>query len=189
MPAKTMASCSSANHCSLLSFQTPLNQTMTTKLKTEFKRDILCDENNELVTCILQQNLTNLIDLALQLKQAHWNVVGPNFRSVHLQLDEIIETVRDASDEVAERIAALGISPDGRASTVPQASDLTSYPDGFVKVTKTVSLVADTMKSTIESLREAIQKTGDLDPITEDMLIAISGPLEKHLWMVQAQEA
>lgn len=161
---------------------------MTTATQTEFKRDILEDEANEKVTSTLQKNLTNLIDLALLLKQAHWNVVGPNFRSVHLQLDDIIETVRDASDEVAERISTLGIAPDGRSSTVAQESELDAYPNEFVRVTETITRVANAMKTAIDDLRSGIEITGDLDPITEDMLIAISGPLEKHLWMVQAQE-
>lgn len=162
---------------------------MATATQTQFKRDILQSETNEKVTALLQHNLTNLIDLALLSKQAHWNVFGPNFRSIHLQLDEIIATVRDASDEVAERIAALGVPADGRASTVAQDSELADYPRDFVEVQKTITLVADAMKTTIDHLRIAIEKLGDLDPISEDMLISISGPLEKHLWMVQAQEA
>lgn len=161
---------------------------MPTQTQTEFKREILESETNEEVTSLLQKNLTNLIDLALLLKQAHWNVVGPNFRSIHLQLDEIILTVRDASDEVAERVSALGIAPDGRSATVAEQSDLDSYPNDFVKVPETIALVADAMKTSIDSLRSAIERLGDLDPISEDMLIAISGPMEKHLWMLQAQE-
>ncbi|TWU46801.1 DNA starvation/stationary phase protection protein Dps [Rubripirellula reticaptiva] len=161
---------------------------MATATKNQFKREILKAETNEKVTGILQGNLTNLIDLALLMKQAHWNVVGPNFRSIHLHLDEIIATVRDASDEVAERIAALGIPADGRSSTVAEASELESYPRDFVNVKETITRVADATKTTIDSLRDAIAKLGDLDPISEDMLIAISGPMEKHLWMLQAQE-
>ncbi|MBU1803288.1 MAG: DNA starvation/stationary phase protection protein, partial [Actinobacteria bacterium] len=34
----------------------------------------------------LQQLLVDLTDLHLQGKQAHWNVVGKNFRDLHLQL-------------------------------------------------------------------------------------------------------
>lgn len=162
---------------------------MATAINTQFKRDILESDVNEKVTAVLQENLTNLIDLALLMKQAHWNVFGPNFRSIHLHLDEIIATVRDASDEVAERIAALGVAADGRASTVAEDSDLASYPRDFVNVQDTISRVADATKAAIESLRGAIEKTGELDPVTEDMLIAISGPMEKHLWMLQAQEA
>ena len=161
---------------------------MALATQTQFKRDILENETNEKVTSILQQNLTNFIDLALLLKQAHWNVIGPNFRSVHLQLDVIIASVRDASDEIAERISALGVSPDGRSSTVAQSSELSEYPHDFIKVSGTITQVADAMKLAIDHLRSGIEKVGDLDPITEDMLIGISGPIEKHLWMVQAQE-
>ncbi|MEO9593331.1 DNA starvation/stationary phase protection protein Dps [Rhodopirellula bahusiensis] len=162
---------------------------MSTTTATQFKRDILQDETTSEVTAILQENLTNLIDLALLMKQAHWNVVGPNFRSIHLQLDEIIETVRAGSDEVAERIVTLGVSADGRVSTVDADSKVETYPAGFVKVSETISRVADAVKQVIDSLRSAIERLGDLDAISEDMLIAISGELEKHLWMLQAQEA
>ena len=162
---------------------------MATITKNQFKRDILQGKDNEKVTAALQSNLTNLIDLALLMKQAHWNVVGPNFRSIHLQLDEIIVTARAASDEVAERIAALGVAADGRSSTVAESSELEAYPGEFVKVQDTITRVADAVKTTIDSLRTAIKKLGDLDPISQDMLIGISGPMEKHLWMLQAQEA
>ena len=161
---------------------------MSTTTQTQFKRDILQDETSAEVTALLQDNLTNLIDLALLMKQAHWNVVGPNFRSIHLQLDEIIDSVRAGSDEVAERIVTLGIPADGRVSTVAADSKVEGCPDGFVKVSETISRVADALKQVIESLRSAIERLGDLDAISEDMLIAISGELEKHLWMLQAQE-
>ncbi|MCS7468796.1 DNA starvation/stationary phase protection protein [Stieleria sp. ICT_E10.1] len=161
---------------------------MATTTQTQFKRDILEGDTNEQVTALLQHNLVNLVDLALLMKQAHWNVFGPNFRSIHLQLDEIIATVRDSSDEVAERIAALGVAADGRSCTVAADSDLTDYPREFVDVKQSIALVADATKTTIDSLRAAIEKLGDLDPVSEDLLIAIAGPMEKHLWMLQAQE-
>lgn len=161
---------------------------MAATTQNVFKRDILAGEKNEKVASHLQQNLVDLIDLALTLKQAHWNVVGKNFRSIHLQLDEIIESVRAASDEVAERMAQLGVSPDGRASTVAESSDLETYPNEFTGVSKTVSKTADALKTTIDSLRAGIEVYGDLDPITEDLCIGISAALEKHMWMVQAQE-
>ena len=48
--------------------------------------------------------------------------------------------------------------------------------------------VADAMRSALVGLRKAIAKRGDLYPISEDMLIGISAPLEKNLRMVHAQE-
>ena len=162
--------------------------TTATATKTAFKRDILSEEATEQTASLLQRNLVNLIDLALLLKQAHWNVVGSNFRSVHLQLDEVIETVRDASDEVAERINTLGIAPDGRSSTVAEQTSLDSYAADFQNVPSTLGSVADALATTVEHLRKAIDELGDLDPVSEDLCIGVSAGLEKHLWMVQAQE-
>ncbi|HET6736773.1 ferritin-like domain-containing protein, partial [Mycobacterium sp.] len=44
----------------------------------------------------LQRVLVDLIELHLQGKQAHWNVVGTNFRDLHLQLDELVDFAREA---------------------------------------------------------------------------------------------
>jgi starvation-inducible DNA-binding protein len=62
----------------------------------------------------LQSTLVDLLGLSLIGKQAHWNIVGPRFRSIHLQLDEVVGTARSYADTVAERAAALGLPPDGR---------------------------------------------------------------------------
>src|SRR5213596_1524769 len=66
----------------------------------------------------LQATLAELIDLSLIGKQLHWTVVGPLFRPLHLQLDELIDSWRELSDTVAERAVALGFIPDGQASAV-----------------------------------------------------------------------
>ncbi len=74
---------------------------------------------SKVVGVVLQEALTDLIDLSLIAKQAHWNVVGPHFRSLHLQLDDLVADSRQFSDAVAERAAALGISPDGVRAPSP----------------------------------------------------------------------
>lgn len=66
----------------------------------------------------LQGVLVDLIELHLLGKQAHWNLVGTNFRDLHLQLDELVEYAREASDVVAERMRALNAVPDGRSDRV-----------------------------------------------------------------------
>lgn len=154
----------------------------------KFQRDILNSDKSTEVVTMLQQRLVDLVDLALQLKQAHWCVVGNNFRAVHLHLDEIILTVRDASDEVAERISTLGAAPDGRAQTVAEGSRLEALSSEFQKVPPTVTAVADRLQTTIAGLRESIGSVGELDPVSEDLLIGTAAQLEKHLWMTQAQE-
>lgn len=152
------------------------------------QRHIIDGKDRTATVDALQASLCDLVDLALQGKQAHWNVVGPNFRALHLQLDEIIDTTRAASDAVAERIVTLADPADGRAATVAKASRLEPYPEGLQKVSDTVTLVADRLQTTIAGLRQAIETVGEVDPISEDLLIGQAGALEKHLWMVQAQE-
>jgi starvation-inducible DNA-binding protein len=66
----------------------------------------------------LQKVLVDLIELHLQGKQAHWNVVGTNFRDLHLQLDELVDFAREGSDTIAERMRALDAVADGRSDTV-----------------------------------------------------------------------
>jgi len=111
-----------------------------------------------------------------------------NFRAVHLQLDEILLSVREGTDSIAERSVMIGHSPDGRAATIAEKSALATYTEGFVNIDDTVGAVADALETAIASLRGSIEKLDDLDLISQDMLIAISSELEKHLWMVQAQE-
>ena len=72
--------------------------------------------------------LGDLIELHLQGKQAHWNVVGTNFRDLHLQLDELVDFAREASDTVAERMRALDAVPDGRSDTVAASTTLPQFP-------------------------------------------------------------
>ncbi len=155
---------------------------------SKFKRELLPSADATSTAGELQKNLVELINLSLLLKQAHWNVVGPHFRALHLQLDEIIVTVRAASDEVAERIAALGIAPDGRSSTIATKSEIEEYPETFLVVKSSLSLVADALKTTIDSMRSSLSALGETDPISEDLTIGTVAQLEKHLWMLQAQE-
>lgn len=152
-------------------------------------RPLLGDAETRTVGAALQRSLTDLIDLSLLLKQAHWTLVGPDFKSIHEQLDEILVDVRNGLDEIAERLAQIGVSPDGRTQVVSSSTRLPEYPGGFLASDKTVTAVADAMASAIGGLREGRAEVAEPDAITEDLLISIIGPLEKHLWMVQSREA
>ena len=98
----------------------------------------LSEADLKLVGEALQGALVDLVDLSLVAKQVHWNVVGPRFRSVHLQLDEVVATARQHSDTVAERASAIGVTPDGRAATWPRQSAIGAVPDGWIKDTDAV---------------------------------------------------
>jgi len=135
----------------------------------------------------LQAVLVDLIELHLQGKQAHWNVVGKNFRDLHLQLDEIIDAAREFSDEVAERLRALHATPDGRSDTVAATTTLPEYPGGEIDTADTIDLITVRLEATVGRMRDVHDAVDDEDPTSADILHAIIAKLEQYAWMVSAE--
>jgi len=137
----------------------------------------------------LQVVLIDLIDLGLQGKQAHWNVVGPTFRALHLQLDEVIQDSHKWADDLAERLRALGVAADGRASVIAKHSGLESLPEGIITDKEVLIRFADQLATVAARGRAGIDRLDGADKISEDILIGVVEGLEKHLWMFRAQLA
>ncbi|WP_347271925.1 DNA starvation/stationary phase protection protein [Microbacterium sp. H1-D42] len=135
----------------------------------------------------LQRVLVDLLELQFQGKQAHWNVVGTNFRDTHLQLDEIVAAARRLGDTVAERMRALHALPDGRSSAVAGSTSLPSYPEGEVSTTDTVDLITERLEATIATVREVHDPVDEEDPTTADILHVVLEELEQFAWMVSAE--
>ncbi|MFJ9640211.1 Dps family protein [Streptomyces sp. NPDC101178] len=149
----------------------------------------LSESDLKLVGEALQGALVDLVDLSLVAKQIHWNVVGPRFRSVHLQLDDVVVTARQHSDTVAERASAIGVNPDGRSATVAKETAIQAVSEGWIKDTDAVKALVDALGVVIGRMRERIEVTDAPDPVTQDILIALTADLEKHAWMFQAESA
>lgn len=135
----------------------------------------------------LQKVLVDLIELASQGKQAHWNVVGKNFRDTHRQLDEIIEAAREFSDTIAERMRALHALPDGRSDTVAETTTLPEFPQGEVATTDVIDLITERLEDTAGTCRDVHDAVDEEDPTSADILHAILEKLEQFAWMVSAE--
>lgn len=135
----------------------------------------------------LQQIVVDLVELSLQGKQAHWNVVGHNFRDLHLQLDEVVDDVREATDTIAERMRAVKAVPDGRSDTVVAATTLPRYPEGEQSVAAVVDLITARLRAAADTVRTVHDRVDSEDPSTADLLHTIIDSLEKHAWMVGAE--
>ncbi|MEU0094845.1 DNA starvation/stationary phase protection protein [Kribbella sp. NPDC006257] len=138
---------------------------------------------------LLQETLVDLVDLSLLGKQAHWTVVGPRFRTVHLQLDEIVDAARLHADTVAERAAAVGVAPDARAATVAGQTGVPQLAEGWLTDDAVVSHFVDAYAKVIGRMRDRIERAGRIDLVTQDLLIQITADLEKQSWMLQAEQA
>ncbi|MDX8033954.1 DNA starvation/stationary phase protection protein [Lentzea sp. BCCO 10_0856] len=149
----------------------------------------LSDADRDAVGTVLQATLVDLVDLSLIGKQAHWNVIGKNFRSVHLQLDELVVLARNAADQVAERAAALGVTPNGTAKTIAASSGVPEIETGWLKEEQVVTAITSSLGKLIARMRTRIDETDKPDLVTQDLLIGITQELEQAHWMWQAQSA
>ena len=139
------------------------------------------------LTAHLQRVLVDLIELHIQGKQAHWNVVGTNFRDLHLQLDEVVDAAREASDTIAERMRALDAVPDGRSDTVAATTTLRQFPAFEQNTTDVVDLITTRVYATVDTLRAVHDDVDAEDPSTADLLHQIIDSLEKLAWMIKSE--
>lgn len=142
--------------------------------------------DSQKVAALLQGRLNALIDTELTLKHVHWNVVGPSFIGVHEMIDPHVVEVREMVDAVAERIATLGGEPIGTPGFVAEHR---AWKDYSIKRGSTMEHLAAldvVYNGLIADHRQAIKETGELDPVTEDLLIDQTGKLEQFQWFVRA---
>jgi starvation-inducible DNA-binding protein len=135
----------------------------------------------------LQSTLVELIALSLIGKQLHWNITGPGFRDLHLQLDELVDEWHELADTVAERAVAIGIPVDGRAPAVVEGSGLEPVASGPVTVPEAIHQLTKRVGEVDERVRERSERLGEIDIASQDVLIEVMRTLEKQLWMIRSQ--
>jgi starvation-inducible DNA-binding protein len=135
----------------------------------------------------LQAMLVELIDLALFGKQLHWSVTGPLFRPLHEQLDELVDSWRELSDVVAERAVALGYFPDGQSATVSAGSNLARLERGALDDHVVVRELSGRLADIAERARERMDRLGEIDAASQDVVIEVVRALEQQLWMIRVQ--
>ena len=133
----------------------------------------------------LQATLVELIDLSLLGKQLHWNIFGRPFKPLHEHLDELIDSWRDLSDTVAERAVAIGAVPDGRASTVSADSVIQPVDARRLDTDAALHELVERLADVTERIRARMDRLGELDLVSQDVLIEVVRDLEKQLWMVR----
>jgi starvation-inducible DNA-binding protein len=136
---------------------------------------------------LLNARLADCKDLQTQVKQAHWNVKGPNFISLHLLFDKINDDVEEYVDEIAERAVQLGGVAEGTARMVARRSSLSEYPTTAVDGRSHVEALSSALATFGKAARKAIDQAnelGDLD--TADVFTEVSRGIDKWLWFVEA---
>lgn len=136
---------------------------------------------------MLQGHLSNSLDLTTQAKQAHWNVKGPDFISLHELFDKIAESSENYVDLIAERIVQLGGIAEGTLRVAAKRTQLPEYPLNIGAGHDHVNSLARTLASYGDSIHTAMSLAAELkDEDTVDILTEISREVEKFLWFVEA---
>ena len=136
---------------------------------------------------LLNARLADCIDLPTQTKQAHWNVKGPNFISLHLLFDKINDDVENYVDEIAERAVQLGGVAEGTARMVAKRSSLSEYPAGAVDGHSHVEALSSALAAFGAAARKGIDQANDLGDLdTADLFTEVSRGIDKWLWFVEA---
>lgn len=135
---------------------------------------------------VLQPILADALNLRLAVKQAHWTVKGPHFQQLHELFDSFVEPLDSEIDDIAERIATLGGTPDGRAETAA-SSRLDAYPNDATAGVDHLKALADRVAALGNHVRSGIDETdaaGDAD--TADILTGSSRYLDQSLWFIES---
>jgi len=157
-----------------------------TRERAHFTIPGLQQQASDKTVALLQERLVALIDLQLTLKHIHWNVVGPTFIGVHTMLDPQVAAVQGMVDTTAERIATMGASPNGLAGNLVAQRTWDDYGLGRASVMQHLGALDLAYGGVVEGHRKAIDKTEQLDPVTQDLLIEQSEQLEQFHWFVRA---
>lgn len=154
--------------------------------RPQVEKDAIPAPDNTVAGQHLQKTLSEFLHLQLLFKQAHWNLRGPHFRSLHLQFDETVDLLIKHGDEVAERLRALGLPANGQPARVASEAELPELDEGLISDTQALEGVIVGLDETCRRLRTRIDDEDALDPISQDLLIAAGGELEKQLWMYRS---
>ncbi len=136
---------------------------------------------------LLNKRLADAIDLHMQMKQAHWNVKGPNFIGLHKLFDEIHEATGEYVDTIAERAVQLGGVAEGTVRIASTRTQLPEYPQDIADGPSHVNAVSTALAAFAHEVRSSITEADDLDDAdTADIFTDVSRGIDKWLWFVEA---
>ena len=136
---------------------------------------------------IMNLRRASAIDLQLQMKQAHWNVKGPNFIALHELFDQVDEAVESYVDLIAERIVQLGGIAEGTVRVSAKRSRLEEYPLSISEGPAHVDAVTTALASFGKEIRDTIDEANAFDDAgTADLFTEVSRGIDKWLWFVEA---
>ena len=148
----------------------------------------LTDEQRAGVIDLLNHDLADSYLLVVKTKKFHWDVVGPQFMSLHELWDKQYEAISVNIDAIAERIRSLGGYPIGTMKGFLEYGSLAEHPGTIPMATGMVSALVEDHEQIIRNLREHLDTCSEEfhDEGTADFLTAIMEQHEEMAWMLRS---
>ncbi len=163
-----------------------MHQTQTALLPFPTRIDLPESERQPMVE-LLNARLADTADLYSQIKQAHWNVKGPNFFQLHLLFDQLAGELFPFIDTIAERTTALGGVATGTVRMAAAGSVLPEYPLDAVEGQRHLTALIERYALFTASIRKAIDVADENhDRSSADLFTEISRLADKQMWFLEA---
>ncbi|MGL5940853.1 MAG: Dps family protein [Waterburya sp.] len=148
----------------------------------------LTEEQRHGVVELLNRNLADLYLLLIKTKKYHWDVIGPQFRTLHQLWEEQYTALTESIDAVAERVRALGGYPLGTAAGFIQYSTIQEHSNDLPDANEMVDRLVQDHEQIIRSLRENIDQCSEEyhDEGTADFLTGLMEQHEEMAWMLRS---
>lgn len=155
-------------------------------MNSEFVTDLKSNTRSTVIE-LLNARLADCIDLKLAVRQAHWNMRGPAFISLHELFDQIAGRFDGHADVIAERVVQLGGLAAGTTQQVAEATSLPGYPAKASAQSETVSALSERLSAFAVSCRSAVDEADAAgDTVTADIMTEVTRAVDKDLWFVAA---
>lgn len=157
-------------------------------MRTQFSSHVsLPEETKTKLIDTLNTVLATTSDLRSQVKQAHWNIKGPQFVARHELFDSLAAKLLDYADAAAERAATLGGYATGTVRQSAERSKLAEYDVRAVDGKHHIKVLVDRYSEYNRLIRDAVRESGELDdPATEDLFTEILRATELDMWFLES---
>lgn len=148
----------------------------------------LTEEQRQGVVNLLNKDLADTYLLLIKTKKYHWDVVGPQFRTLHELWEEQYQTLSASIDSLAERVRQLGGYPVGTAKGFLEVASLKEDESKVPTATEMVANLVDDHEQIIRNLREHIDQSSEEfhDEGTADFLTGLMEGHEEMAWMLRS---
>ncbi len=164
-----------------------MNERILMKIDMHATKNSIPEKDRIEVIQLLNLTLASAVDLYAQFKQAHWNVKGTQFFSLHTLFDDLAEQIEDQVDIVAERVTSLGGTALGTIQAATKNTQLREYPINIFEAKYHIEHLAHNVSILAEHARSNIKRSEKYNDYgTADLYIALTRMLDKILWFLEA---